>query len=1104
MMIMRAVVILVAAISTVCVQGDVPEQGSDGNYSFVSCGERLQSSTRDGIDVLGGQAFDKIFRFTAINRTLVDIGACEANFGVSLRVYSIISLSSELYFGVGDGCLTESEHLTTKLSVILEAGEYLIAVEGVDGTVGDFNLTIGCEIAEVARSQGTLSCGSTSMAFTATGSNEVAGPGPEHVYQLVEQGHAAGITPLGSVTIIDACFTQTDVNLNIYLFDVGNFSAPVAMSGPCPDVGMRGGKLVLVAPPATTLNYTVVVEPGDAVVHGGYELSVSCFDGARDSMSYQCQAIGDGTPDINSMLAMSIELPGYSDDAIDACWQFCIANNCLLFALKVAETEAHTCYVSNHTGFYVGPPVPVEFPGEQRFPLDVFEGICYRVTPYTTTATTSSTQSPVAMETTGGCLFCEDTVSEVDDVLGGDKVRASIDSTTEFLAIVDDLANDTLRTVQNSSDEAQTRQAIQNLTIVVEYVVSGAPGFNGVEKLSAIDDLLNASAGIGLIRGGRSYSNSSTASLLFGIRSSIDLMVTAYDSDLDSADGSNDSIVLRQFSSGSDTNIYGFVRAFRKPADGGTTALTTFPDGATNSDIVFVVPLSVFESDIGGISYVRFPNDTFFTRADDDNATARPVASVVLSVFVAGTVRTTNLTDDVCGVFDHSLNLGGMSISDPNPECVYYNETTMMWDTGGCYINEVINSTHVQCCCNHLTSFAVIVSSNTASNSHSAKALAIISIVGIALSLTAILITFVFVVYIRALRTQLRYMILLTMLFALAMLQALFLCIAEDAMTDDESTCRKISTSVLYFFLAYLAWQCVENYYLYETFVTVFDVGTDSPSRRYVKLSVLGWGVPGCILLGTVLGFEQRDFVTFQPDDSDNASDVAYCWIDVSKDIKWVMIVPLAASIAWNVYVFVRVLRVTLRHTQRDQRQHGWASLRVIGCLSAATGVAWFLAIFLFFDLSDYEFVEYIFVVAVLSQGIFIFYFHCWTNEHVRKIRKEMTESFKPSDSSTSKGPKSGGARVVRRDRTTTDTWGIPFPANSSGGNSFGGSMSASAGDAEASTSSVARSQASILLSTDTVWERDGESFFVDFSNPQVPPFIQYPVQVRVWVFLYV
>lgn len=256
------------------------------------------------------------------------------------------------------------------------------------------------------------------------------------------------------------------------------------------------------------------------------------------------------------------------------------------------------CYASNHTDFYVGPAIPTEFGGEQSFPLDVFEGVCYRVEAFSTTTTT--TQTTAAIASTGACAVCLVPGSEVGEILGGDAVRDSIDSTSDFLTVFDKIANDTVRTVQSGTDETQTRQAIQNLTLVAQYVVTGSTGFSSMEKLMVIDDLLNTSAGVGFVSNGSgSFANSSTASMLFGIRSSIDLMVMAYDSDLDAADGATDSIVLRQFTSGSNSNIYGFARAFRKPADGGTTALTTFPDGAMASDIVFVVPLSVFESDVG-------------------------------------------------------------------------------------------------------------------------------------------------------------------------------------------------------------------------------------------------------------------------------------------------------------------------------------------------------------------------------------------------------------------------------------------------------------------------------------------------------------------------
>lgn len=224
--------IFFAAIAAVHSQGQ--EQSLSGNFSAIHCGDHIVSTTSDGLDELGSESLEKGFNFTATNRTLVTVGVCESDFSVTLQIYNRTSLS-EVPIEFDDGCPTESEYVTTMLSGILEAGEYLIIVEGIDGMTGNFNLTLACEIMEVDRSQGSLSCGSTNFASTATGLDEVAGPGQEHVYLLLEHGHSAGSTALGSVLVIDTCFPTTEVNLNIFLYAPDSFSIPVAMSGPCPD-----------------------------------------------------------------------------------------------------------------------------------------------------------------------------------------------------------------------------------------------------------------------------------------------------------------------------------------------------------------------------------------------------------------------------------------------------------------------------------------------------------------------------------------------------------------------------------------------------------------------------------------------------------------------------------------------------------------------------------------------------------------------------------------------------------------------------------------------------------------------------------------------------
>ena len=168
------------------------------------------------------------------------------------------------------------------------------------------------------------------------------------------------------------------------------------------------------------------------------------------------------------------------------------------------------------------------------------------------------------------------------------------------------------------------------------------------------------------------------------------------------------------------------------------------------------------------------------------------------------------------------------------PKCVFYNHTALEWSRYGCEAT-FSNDTHITCCCNHLTSFAVLVGGDDVSK-EDAIALQYITWIGLGSSLVCITLTAVAVVGAKALRTTLRYKILLNMIVALAITDVLFFFITVPEST---SSCKAVSMLLMYFLLSFFAWMNVEAWDLYETFVNtnVFDVhehGASAKLKRYV------------------------------------------------------------------------------------------------------------------------------------------------------------------------------------------------------------------------------------------------------------------------------
>lgn len=104
-----------------------------------------------------------------------------------------------------------------------------------------------------------------------------------------------------------------------------------------------------------------------------------------------------------------------------------------------------------------------------------------------------------------------------------------------------------------------------------------------------------------------------------------------------------------------------------------------------------------------------------------------------------------------------------MALSAITPTCVFYipptstTQSNGSWSTSGC-TTYTLNWSHARCVCNHLTSFAVLVS-NESRNDADKHALSLITYIGIAISLLGIGITLATVGAIDQLRRQLRYQV---------------------------------------------------------------------------------------------------------------------------------------------------------------------------------------------------------------------------------------------------------------------------------------------------------------------------------------------------------
>jgi len=377
-------------------------------------------------------------------------------------------------------------------------------------------------------------------------------------------------------------------------------------------------------------------------------------------------------------------------------------------------------------------------------------------------------------------------------------------------------------------------------------------------------------------------------------------------------------------------------------------------------------------------SFQEFEDTTVFPH--NLNESIAQIGSSVISVLV-----TEEMQGTVEGVFDFSFNLQiAVLLADVYvPQCVWYDVPegggdVGSWSTVGC-ITSQINATHCKCTCNHLTSFAVLVSSEEAGSSGSSDAadhetaLSVITYVGVTLSLAGIVMTIGTVLAVRQMRKQLRYQILLNLVTALG-LALFFFCLLTVPTSSSE--CEVVSFGAVYFFVASLLWNFVEAYDLYRTFCVVFHDGQARSSIYMQRFSVFAWG--GALVPPTIaMVLDRPNFIT--TGQTASGSQPTLCWINMATQQRWAFLGPVAIVVITNMVIALLIFRTIRVHTTHRSHTSVLYTTKIVASVSAVTGLTWIFAV-LVVATKEVAF-SYVFTIFASTQGATIFYFHVYHNE---------------------------------------------------------------------------------------------------------------------------
>ncbi|XP_006501754.1 cadherin EGF LAG seven-pass G-type receptor 2 isoform X1 [Mus musculus] len=313
------------------------------------------------------------------------------------------------------------------------------------------------------------------------------------------------------------------------------------------------------------------------------------------------------------------------------------------------------------------------------------------------------------------------------------------------------------------------------------------------------------------------------------------------------------------------------------------------------------------------------------------------------------------------------------------PICVFWNHSILVSGTGGWSARgcEVVfrNESHVSCQCNHMTSFAVLMDMSRRENGEILP-LKTLTYVALGVTLAALMLTFLFLTLLRALRSN-QHGIRRNLTAALGLAQLVFLLGINQA--DLPFACTVIAILLHFLYLCTFSWALLEALHLYRALTEVRDVNA-SPMRFYY---MLGWGVPAFIT-GLAVGLDPEGYGN--PD---------FCWLSVYDTLIWSFAGPVAFAVSMSVFLYILSARASCAAQRQGFEKKGPVSgLRSSFTVLLLLSATWLLA--LLSVNSDTLLFHYLFAACNCVQGPFIFLSYVVLSKEVRKALK-FACSRKPS-----------------------------------------------------------------------------------------------------------
>ncbi|XP_053280552.1 adhesion G-protein coupled receptor G5 isoform X1 [Pleuronectes platessa] len=378
------------------------------------------------------------------------------------------------------------------------------------------------------------------------------------------------------------------------------------------------------------------------------------------------------------------------------------------------------------------------------------------------------------------------------------------------------------------------------------------------------------------------------------------------------------------------------------------------------------------------------------------------LSSMVLRIELLGGRRLQNLPVPINMTFRVAAD------TNDNLLCHYLDEKAWLWKTDGCQTVRN-NQSYIICSCNHATAFAVLLTRPKQLAEVHWKILSYISYIGCGLSAFFTALSILWYVFSRNQKMDFSISIHVSLSGALFLLNSTFLLTEWGAQVGLDGVCVFVAAFMHYSLLCCFTWMAIEALHLYLMLIKVFN----TYYKHYlVKLSLLGWGIPGVIVAVSLAVKDVKQFYgVTQMSMADTNQTNAICWITDDSFFYSLNLAYFTLTFIFNSGILITVAsRICKLQPRLGTKTGGNAGRDPDTCkngftvmgLTCLLGTTWGLA-FLGSGYVNYP-ILYLFCILNSTQGFFIFLWICLS---AKKQMKQVMEDKMTSATVNTSGIKS-------------------------------------------------------------------------------------------------